>query len=68
MDPAILVGEGGFVVWQQQEAVLQLAHICREKYPKIRQNMFDITKELRKIERFIPLPPSKFLCKESILE
>ena len=59
MDLAILVGEGGSVLWQQLQAVLQLAHICREKYPEIRPNTFDITKELRKIERFKNLSLNK---------
>nr|XP_023908067.1 non-functional pseudokinase ZED1-like [Quercus suber]POF16232.1 non-functional pseudokinase zed1 [Quercus suber] len=53
VDPAILVGEEGSVVWQQLEAVLQLALICRKKDPEIRPDMVDVTKELRKIERFI---------------
>uniref|UniRef100_A0A7N2R611 Protein kinase domain-containing protein n=1 Tax=Quercus lobata TaxID=97700 RepID=A0A7N2R611_QUELO len=53
VDPAILVGEEGSVVWQQLEAVLPLALICRKKDPEIRPNMVDVTKELRKIERFI---------------
>ena len=53
VDPAILVGEVGSVVWQQLEAVLRLALICRKKDPEIMPNMVDVTKELRKIERFI---------------
>ncbi|XP_023908035.2 serine/threonine-protein kinase ZRK1-like [Quercus suber] len=53
VDPAILVGEEGSVVWQQLQAVLRLALICRKKDPEIRPNMVDVTKELRKIERFI---------------
>ena len=53
VDPAILVGEEGSVVWQQLQAVLRLALICRKKDPEIRPDMVDVTKELRKIERFI---------------
>ncbi|KAK4587021.1 hypothetical protein RGQ29_023950, partial [Quercus rubra] len=53
VDPAILVGEEGSVVWQQLEAVLRLALICRKEDPAIRPDMIDVTKELRKIERFI---------------
>ncbi|XP_023908066.1 serine/threonine-protein kinase ZRK1 [Quercus suber] len=53
VDPAILVGEEGSVAWQQLQAVLRLALICRKKDPEIRPNMVDVTKELRKIERFI---------------
>ncbi|XP_023922346.1 serine/threonine-protein kinase ZRK1-like [Quercus suber] len=53
VDAAILVEEEGSVVWQQLEAVLQLALICRKKDPEIRPDMVDVTKELRKIERFI---------------
>ena len=52
-DPAILVGEEGSVVWQQLQAVLRLALICRKKDPEIRPDMVDVTKELKKIERFI---------------
>ncbi|KAM3707498.1 hypothetical protein ACJW31_02G029500 [Castanea mollissima] len=53
VDPAILVGEKGSVVWQQVQAVLRLALICRKNNPEIRPDMVDVTKELRKIERFI---------------
>ena len=53
VDPAILVGEEGSVVWQQLEAVLRLALICRKEDPAIRPDMIDVTKELRKIERVI---------------
>ncbi|XP_075653464.1 serine/threonine-protein kinase ZRK1-like [Castanea sativa] len=53
VDPAILVGEEGSVVWQQLQAVLRLALICRKNNPEIRPDMVDVTKELRKIERFI---------------
>ncbi|KAM3755310.1 hypothetical protein ACB098_02G031200 [Castanea mollissima] len=50
VDPAILVGEEGSVVWQQLQAVLRLALICRKKDPENRLDMVDVTKELRKIE------------------
>ncbi|XP_030974195.1 non-functional pseudokinase ZED1-like [Quercus lobata] len=53
LDPTILVGEEGSVVWQQLQDVLQLAFICRKGDPEIRPDMVDVTKELRKIERFI---------------
>ena len=53
VDPAILVGEEGSVVWQQLQAVLRLALICRKEDPAIRPDMIDVTKELRKIERVI---------------
>ena len=52
LDPAILAGEGGSVL-QQLKCILQLALICREKDPEMRPTMVDVTKEVRKIERFI---------------
>ena len=52
VDPAILAREGGSVL-QQLQCILQLALICREKDPKMRPTMVDVTKEPRKIERFI---------------
>ncbi|XP_050240327.1 serine/threonine-protein kinase ZRK1-like [Quercus robur] len=53
VNPAIHVGEEGSVVWQQLQAGLRLAFICIKKDPEIRPDMVDVTKELRKIERFI---------------
>ena len=53
VNPATLAG-GGAGVEQQLQAVLQLALICRENDPEIRPNMVNVTKELRKIEGFIP--------------
>ena len=49
----MFISPTGSVVWQQLEAVLRLALICRKKDPEIRPDMVDVTKELRKIERFI---------------
>ncbi|XP_059439669.1 serine/threonine-protein kinase ZRK1-like [Corylus avellana] len=52
VDPAIL-GEGGVGVEQQLQSVVQLSVICIEDDPVIRPTMVEVTKELRRIERYI---------------
>ena len=53
VDPAILAEEGGAKVKQQLQAVLQLAIISLDQDPVKRPTMVHITKELRRIERFV---------------
>ncbi|XP_030932124.1 non-functional pseudokinase ZED1-like isoform X2 [Quercus lobata] len=53
VDPAIMaIGEGGASLPRQLQAVLDLAITCTENDPQRRPNMVDVTKELRRIERF----------------
>ncbi|KAL0000566.1 hypothetical protein SO802_014347 [Lithocarpus litseifolius] len=53
VDPTILAdGEGGASLQRQLQAVLDLALICTEKDPHRRPTMVDVTKQLRRIERF----------------
>ncbi|KAL4618652.1 hypothetical protein ACB092_06G026000 [Castanea dentata] len=53
VDPTILEdGEGGASLQRQLQAVLDLALICTEKDPHRRPTMVDVTKQLRRIERF----------------
>ena len=56
MDPAILAedGEGGASLQHQLQAVLDLALACTEEDPQRRPTMVDVTKQLRRIERFVP--------------
>ena len=54
VDPAILAEEGGVSLDQQLQAVLKLAVTCTEEDPHRRPTMVDVTKELRRIERFVP--------------
>ena len=54
VDPAILAEEGGVSLDQQLQAVLELALTCTEEDPHRRPTMVDVTKELRRIERFVP--------------
>jgi serine/threonine protein kinase len=53
VDPAILAEEGGANVQQQLQAVLQLAIISVDYDPVKRPTMVYVTKELRRIEKFI---------------
>ena len=54
VDPTIFAdGEGGASLQRQLQAVLDLALICTEKDPHRRPTMVDVTKQLRRIERFI---------------
>ena len=55
-DPTILAedGEGGANLEQQLQAFLDLASTCTEEDPQRRPTMVDVTKQLRRIERFIP--------------
>ena len=57
VDPAIMAnGEGGAASLPRQlQAVLDLALTCTEQDPQRRPTMVDVTKQLRQIERFIPL-------------
>jgi serine/threonine protein kinase len=52
-DPAILAEGGEAGVEQQLQAVLHLALTCIEDDPEIRPTMVNVTKELRRIERFL---------------
>ncbi|XP_075668529.1 serine/threonine-protein kinase ZRK1-like [Castanea sativa] len=54
VDPAILAedGEGGASLEHQLQAVLDLALTCTEEDPQRRPTMVDVTKQLRRIERF----------------
>uniref|UniRef100_A0A2N9HIY3 Protein kinase domain-containing protein n=1 Tax=Fagus sylvatica TaxID=28930 RepID=A0A2N9HIY3_FAGSY len=52
LDPAILAEEGGVSLDQQLQAVLELALTCTKEDPHRRPTMVDVTKELRRIERF----------------
>ena len=56
VDPAILAedGEGGVSLLRQLQAVVDLALTCTEEDPQRRPNMVDVTKQLRRIERFVP--------------
>ena len=54
VDPAILAEEGGVSLDQQLQVVLELALTCIEEDPHRRPTMVDVTKELRRIERFVP--------------
>ncbi|KAL4618646.1 hypothetical protein ACB092_06G025600 [Castanea dentata] len=54
VDPAILAedGEGGASLEHQLQAALDLALTCTEEDPQRRPTMVDVTKQLRRIERF----------------
>ncbi|KAL4618617.1 hypothetical protein ACB092_06G023600 [Castanea dentata] len=54
VDPAILAedGEAGVSLLRQLQAVVDLALTCTEEDPQRRPTMVDITKQLRRIERF----------------
>ncbi|KAK4575759.1 hypothetical protein RGQ29_026637 [Quercus rubra] len=54
VDPAILAedGEEGASLQHQLQAVLDLALTCTEEDPQTRPTMVDVTKQLRRIERF----------------
>ncbi|KAK4575764.1 hypothetical protein RGQ29_026642 [Quercus rubra] len=54
VDPAILAedGDGGASLQHQLQAVLDLALTCTEEDPQTRPTMVDVTKQLRRIERF----------------
>ncbi|XP_030932843.1 non-functional pseudokinase ZED1-like [Quercus lobata] len=54
VDPAILAedGEGGASLEHQLQAVVDLALTCTEEDPQRRPAMVDVTKQLRRIERF----------------
>ena len=56
VDPAILAedGEGVASLEHQLQAVVDLASTCIEEDPQRRPTMVDVTKQLRRIERFIP--------------
>ena len=55
VDPAILAnGEGGANLQQQLQALVDLALTCTEEDPQRRPTMVDVTKQLRRIERFLP--------------
>ena len=56
VDPAILAedGEGGASLEQQLQAFLDLGLTCTEEDPQRRPTMVDVTKQLRRIERFVP--------------
>ncbi|KAF3948539.1 hypothetical protein CMV_025479 [Castanea mollissima] len=54
VDPAILAedGEAGVSLLRQLQAVVDLALTCTEEDPQTRPTMVDVTKQLRRIERF----------------
>ncbi|XP_030930291.1 probable serine/threonine-protein kinase PBL18 [Quercus lobata] len=54
MDPAILAedGDGGASLQHQLQAVVDLGLTCTEEDPQRRPTMVDVTKQLRRIERF----------------
>ncbi|XP_050246516.1 serine/threonine-protein kinase ZRK1-like isoform X3 [Quercus robur] len=54
VDPAILAedGEGGASLQHQLQAVVDLGLTCTEEDPQTRPTMVDVTKQLRRIERF----------------
>ncbi|KAL4618632.1 hypothetical protein ACB092_06G024400 [Castanea dentata] len=54
VDPAILAedGEAGVSLLRQLQAVVDLGLTCTEEDPQRRPTMVDITKQLRRIERF----------------
>ena len=56
VDPAILAedGEGGVSLLRQLQAVMDLALTCTVEDPQRRPTMVDVTKQLRRIERFVP--------------
>ena len=56
VDPAIMAedGEGGVSLLRQLQAVVDLALTCTEEDPQRRPTMVDVTKLLRRIERFVP--------------
>ena len=56
VDPTILAedGEGGASLEHQLQAVVDLASTCTEEDPQRRPTMVDVTKQLRRIERFVP--------------
>ena len=56
VDPAILAedGDGGASLQHQLQVVLDLALTCTEEDPQRRPTMVDVTKQLRRIERFVP--------------
>ncbi|KAL4618647.1 hypothetical protein ACB092_06G025700 [Castanea dentata] len=56
VDLAILAedGEGGASLEHQLQAVLDLALTCTGEDPQRRPAMVDVTKQLRRIERFVP--------------
>ncbi|KAL0000550.1 hypothetical protein SO802_014331 [Lithocarpus litseifolius] len=51
VDPAILA-EGGASLERQLQAVVDLGLACTEEDPQTRPTMVDVTKQLRRIERF----------------
>ena len=56
VDPAILAedGEGCASFEHQLQVVVDLALACTEEDPQRRPTMVDVTKQLRRIERFVP--------------
>ena len=56
VDPAILAedGEGVASLEHQLQAVVGLALTCTEEDPQTRPTMVDVTKQLKRIERFVP--------------
>ena len=56
VDPAILAedGDGCASLEHQLQAVVDLALTCTEEDPQRRPTMVDVTKQLRRIERFVP--------------
>ena len=54
VDPTILAAEGGASLEPQLQAFLQLALTCAGEDPQRRPTMVDVTKELRRIESFVP--------------
>ena len=56
MDPAILAedGDGGASLQHQLQVVVDLALTCTEEDPQTRPTTVDVTKQLRRIERFVP--------------
>ena len=56
VDPTISAedGEGDVSLLRQLQAVVDLALTCTEEYPQRRPTMVDVTKQLRRIERFVP--------------
>ena len=53
VDPAIFSGKGDVSLEQQLQAVLDLGLTCTEEDPQRRPTMVDVTKELRRIEKFV---------------
>ena len=54
VDPTILAAGGGASLEPQLQAFLQLALTCAGEDPQRRPTMVDVTKELRRIESFVP--------------